>query len=151
MPASEVRVLDNELQAGTAFNGMCARAVLWNGSVESFRDITPSGFQTGRIYGGKLGYQVGFVRKKDTTKNGSSGVDNRAMLWQSSAENCFDLNSLFQPNTHNASVAHSIEIAERKIKIGGQACRYEVTDANTPHESQTMPVAQPVVWTACMK
>ena len=131
MPASEVRVLDAEIQAGTAFKRFCARAVLWRGSVESFCDITPSGYQTGRIYGGTRGYQVGFVREKDTTKNGSTGIDNRAMLWHSAADKCFDLNSLLPSNSYNASIAHSIEITGSKVQIGGQVSRYEVTDAGT--------------------
>ena len=151
MPASEVRVLDGELQAGTAFKGMRARAALWRGSTESFSDLTPRGFETGRISGGTQGYQVGFVREKDTTKNGSSGINNRAILWQGTAEKYLDLNSLLPSNTYNASVAHAIEISESKIQICGQACWHEVTDPGTPRESHVQPIARPVLWTASLK
>ena len=66
LPASEVQEFDGELQIGIAWKGMCARAGLWRGTAASFRDLTPKGFASGRAYGGTRGFQVGFVRAKDT-------------------------------------------------------------------------------------
>ncbi len=148
MPMSEVQALDDELQIGIACKRMCARAVLWQGTAASFRDITPDGFESGRAFGGARGYQVGFVRARDTTPNGSSGVDNRAVLWQGTADRWMDLNALLPAKKYNASVAWAIEIRGDTVRVCGEASRYELSHPGTPQESQFVPVAHPVVWTA---
>lgn len=148
MSASEVQALDGELQVGIAFKGMCARAGLWRGTAASFQDLTPKGFQAGRALGAARGFQVGFVRVKDTTRNGSTGDDNRAVIWQGAADRWFDLNALLPPKTYNASVAWAIEIRGDTVQVCGQASRYELSHPGTPQESHAVPVAHPVLWTA---
>ncbi len=145
---SEVQALDGELQIGIAWKGMCARAGLWRGSAASFCDLTPKRFQSGRAFGGTQGFQVGFVRAKDTTRNGSTGDDNRAVLWQGAADRWFDLNALLPPKKYNASVAWAIEIRGDVVHVCGEASRYEVSHPGTPQESHVVPVAHPVLWTA---
>ena len=148
MPMSEVEALDGEQQIGIAWKGMCARAALWRGTAASFTDLTPKGFEFGRGHAGAGGFQVGFVRAKDTTRNGSAAVDNRAALWQGAADRRVDLNALLPAKKYNASVAWAIEIRGDAVRICGQATRYEVSDPGTPRESHFEPVAHPVLWTA---
>jgi hypothetical protein len=145
---SEAQALDGELQVGVAFRGMCARPGIWRGTPESFCDLTPAGFQTGAAYGGAMGYQVGSVRARDTTRDGSPGSDNRAVIWQGAADRWFDLNALLPAETYNASTARSIEVRGDEVRICGEASRYEVRHPGTPQESHAVPVAHPVVWTA---
>jgi hypothetical protein len=148
LPASEVQEFDGELQIGIAWKGMCARAGLWRGTAASFRDLTPKGFASGRAYGGTRGFQVGFVRAKDTTRNGSTGNDNRAVLWHGAADRWFDLNALLPAKKYNASVAWAIELRGDAVYVCGEASRFEVRDPGTPQESHVVPVAHPVLWTA---
>lgn len=147
MAASEIETLDGEWLIGTAWKGLCARAGLWRGTAGSFVDLTPAKFQTSRGHGGAGGFQVGYVRVKDTTRSGSAGSDNRAVLWQGAASRWIDLNALLPP-TYNASIAWAIEIRGDDVRICGEAGRYEVTDAGTSRESHGLPVAHPVLWTA---
>ena len=151
MAASELHALDGELQIGIAWKGMCARAGLWRGTAASFCDLTPAGFQSGRASGGARGFQVGFVRAKDTTRDGSGGSDNRAVLWQGDADHWLDLNALLPSKKYNASVAWAIEICGDAVHICGEASRYEVRGAGTPQESHYVPVAHPVLWTARLR
>ena len=151
MEMSEVQALDGELQVGMAFKGFRARACLWRGGADSFVDITPKKHQTGRALAGAQGYQVGFVREKDTTRGGSGGSDNRAVLWQGAADRWFDLHSLVDSTQYNASMASAIEIQGDVLRICGQVTRYEVLHPDTPYESHAVPVAHPVVWTARLK
>ena len=148
MPASEVRALTEAYEAGVAFKGMCARATLWRGTAASCSDLTPDGFETARIFGASGPYQVGFVRRKDTTRNGSTGSDNRASLWRGTAGAWFDLNSLLPSDKYNASSASALEIRGQQIRICGEASRYEAAHAGTRNESHAVPVAHPVLWTA---
>jgi hypothetical protein len=148
MAASEVRTLGDDYQAGVAFKGMCARAALWRGTAASFMDLTPAGFQTARILGAAAGYQVGCARRKDTTRNGSPGSDDRAVLWQGAADKWFDLNGLLPSDTYNASSAFAIEIRDNVVRICGEARRFEATGAGTTNESHVVPIAHPVLWTA---
>ena len=148
MQMSEVQALDGELQVGMAFKGFRARACLWRGSADTFVDLTPKKFQTARALGAAQGYQVGFVREKDTTRGGSGGSDNRAVIWQGAADRWFDLHSLVDSSEYNASMASAIEIQGDVLRICGQVSRYELFHPGTPHESHAVPVAHPVVWTA---
>jgi hypothetical protein len=91
---------------------------------------------------------VGFARAKDTTRNGSTACDNRAALWEGAAQSWFDLNSVLPAKAYNASVAFAIEIRGDTIRIGGQASRFEVSDAGTARECHGVPVAHPVLWSA---
>ena len=91
---------------------------------------------------------MGFVRAKDTTRNGSTALDNRAVLWQGAANRWFNLNALLPSKTYNASAAWAIEISGEVVQICGEASRYEVRDPGTPHESHFKPAAHPVLWTA---
>jgi hypothetical protein len=148
MPMSEVQALDGELQIGIAWKGMCARAGFWRGTAASFSDLTPMDFEAGRAFGATRGFQVGFVRRKDTTRNGSTGSDNRAVLWQGAADRWLDLNALLQAKKYNASVAWAIEIRGDAVQVCGEASRYEVSNPGTAQESHFVPVAHPVLWTA---
>jgi hypothetical protein len=148
MPLSEVEALDGAWQIGNAWKGMRARAGLWRGTAAAFCDLTPKGFDTARAYGGVRGFQVGFVRGKDTTGNGSAGCDNRAVLWQGAADRWFDLNALLPTKNYNASVAWAIEIRGDEVRVCGEASRYEVSEPGTSRESHSVPVAHPVLWTA---
>jgi hypothetical protein len=91
---------------------------------------------------------VGFVRRKDTTPNGSGGDDNRAVLWQGAGDRWFDLNALLPAKTYNASVAFAIEFRDNMVLICGEASRYEIKDPGTPQECHIVPIAHPVLWTA---
>ena len=145
---SEVQALDGEMQIGIAWKGMCARAGFWRGTAASFCDITPKGFQSGGALGGTRGFQVGYVRVKDTMRNGSTADDNRAVLWQGAADRWIDLNALLPAKTYNASVAWAIEIRGDAVHVCGEARHYEVNNPGTPQESHVVPVAHPVLWTA---
>ena len=148
MQMSEVQALDGDLQVGVAFKGFRARACLWRGGADSFVDLTPKKFQIARALGAARGYQVGSVREKDTTRGGSGGADNRAVLWQGAADRWFDLHSLVDSSVYNASMAAAIDIQGEVLRICGQVSRYELLHAGTPYESHAVPVAHPVVWTA---
>jgi len=148
LPLSEVQALDGEMQVGIAWEDMCARAGLWRSTAASFRDLTPAGFESARAFGGTRGFQVGFVRARDTTRNGSTGSDNRAVLWQGAADRWLDLNALLPAKKYNASVAWAIEIRGGAVHVCGEASRYEVSHPGTPQESHAVPVAHPVLWTA---
>ncbi len=145
---SEVAALDGELQVGTAWKGMCARAGLWHGTAASFVDLTPRGFKAGQVSGGSRGYQVGFVRARDLTKDGTPGSDNRAVLWQGAADRWLDLNALLPASEYNASMAKAIMVHGDRVLVCGEANRYEVTHAGTRQESHAVPIAHPVLWTA---
>jgi hypothetical protein len=145
---SEVRALTETYQAGVAFKGMCARAALWRGTAASFTDLTPGGFQTARIFGAAGDLQVGCVRKKDTTPDGGTGSDDRAAVWQGSADRWFDLNDLLPSDIYNASTAWAIEIRGQDVLICGGAIRYEASHPGTGQESHAVPVMHPVLWTA---
>ncbi len=144
---SEVKALDGDVQAGSAWKGMRSRAAIWRGSAESFVDVTPKAFQVGIISASAVGYQVGSVRAKENTKNGTPGSDNRALLWQGAADRTFDLHALLEGTPYNASMAMAIEVEGDVVRICGQASRYEVDRAGTPHEQHVVPEAVPVVWT----
>lgn len=148
MAMSEIQALDGDRQIGIAFKGMRARAGLWRGTADSFEDLTPKGFQTARALGGAHGFQVGFVRVKDTTPNGSGGSDNRAVIWQGAADRWVDLNTLLPAPKYNASVAWSVDIRGDVLQVCGQASRYEATKPGTKYEDHAVPVAHPVIWTA---
>ena len=148
MQMSEVQALDGEFQVGAVFKGFRARAALWRGTAESFVDLTPAKFETGRVAGAAHGYQVGFIRQKDTTRDGSGGSDNRAVIWQGAADRWFDLNALLPSDRYNASSASAIDIRGDVVQVCGQAIRYELYHPGTPQESHAVPVAHPVLWTA---
>ena len=145
---SEAQALDGELQIGNVWRGFCPRAAIWRGTAASFIDLTPEGFEAGSAYAGSGGYQVGSVRAKDNTGNGTPGYDNRAVLWQGAAERWFDLNALLPAKTYNASIAWAIAVGGDTVQVSGAATRYDVRDPGTPHESHTLPVQHPVLWTA---
>ncbi|MBX7185099.1 MAG: hypothetical protein K1Y01_08140 [Vicinamibacteria bacterium] len=147
-PASEVQALDGDIQVGVAFKGLGSRAGLWRGTAATFIDLTPRGFATGRAAAGAAGFQVGFVRRKDTTRNGSSGCDNQAALWRGEADSWIDLNASLAGTEFNASVAWAIEVTGDSIRVCGEASRFEVNDAETPRENHYVPAAHPVLWTA---
>jgi len=144
----EVQALDGDTQVGVVFQGLCGRAALWRGRGTSFIDLTPAGFETARALGAAGGWHVGFVRQKDTTRNGSTACDDRAALWHGAAEGWIDLNASL-PAAYNASVAWAIDANgdEHEWRIGGEASRFEVGDPGTPRESHAVPVAHPVIWT----
>jgi len=146
-PASEIYALDGDVQAGVAFSKLHARAGLWRGTADSFSDITPKGHEVGGIYGGARGFQVGLVRAKDTTRNGSASLADKASLWQGTADSWFDLNA-FVPKPFNASAAGAITFVGERLWICGSAMRYEASDPGTPRESHYLPQAQAVLWTA---
>jgi hypothetical protein len=148
MAMSEIQAIDGELQVGMAFKGFRARAGLWRGTADSFEDLTPKGFQTARALGATGGFQVGFVRVKDTTPNGSGGSDNRAAIWQGAAGRWFDLNALLPATKYNASTASGIHIRGDVLQVCGQATRYEATHPGTKYEDHAVPVAHPVIWSA---
>jgi hypothetical protein len=147
MPGSEVCALDGDTQVGIAFAGLRARAVLWRGSADSFTDLTPEGFEVSRAFDAARGYQVGLVRVKDSTRNGASAYDDRAVIWQGSAERWFDLNALL-PAPYNASNAWAIHFDAERVHICGEANQVEVSDPGTPRESHYTPAARAVLWTA---
>jgi hypothetical protein len=145
---SEVQALDDEVQVGAAFKGFRARAALWRGTAASFTDLTPNGFETARASGATQGYQVGFVREKDTTRGGSGGSDNRAVIWQGAADRWFDLHLLVPSARYNASSASAIDIQGDVVRVGGEVSRYELSHAGTAYESHAVPVRHPALWTA---
>ena len=151
MAMSEIQAIDGEWLIGIAFKGMRARAGLWRGTGSSFEDLTPKRFQTARAVGGARGFQVGFVRAKDTTPNGSSGSDNRAVIWQGAADRWMDLNTLLPVEKYNASVAWSIDIRGDVVQVCGEASRYEATKPGTKFEDHAVPMAHPVIWTARLR
>ena len=145
--ASEVWALDGDTQAGIAFKGMKARAAIWRGSAASFVDLTPGGFEVGRALHALNGCQAGFVRRTDTTRNGSSSLADQAALWQGASDRWLDLNALLPPASGlNASVAWTIEQSGDRMQICGEASRYEASDAGTDRESHFVPAAQAVIW-----
>jgi hypothetical protein len=145
--ASEVRAIDGETQAGIAFKGMRARAALWKGTAASFVDLTPDGYEVGRVFHAINGCQAGFVRRADTTRNGSSNCADQAALWAGSSQRWLDLNALLPPQSGlNASVAWTIEQSGDRLQICGEASRYEASDAGTDRESHFVPAAQAVIW-----
>jgi hypothetical protein len=146
--SSEVDGLDDGLQIGIAWKGLCARAALWRGDAASFTDLTPHGFETAGAHAGARGWQVGYVRAKDTTRDGSTGSDNRAVLWQGAPDRWVDLNALLPARRYNASVAWAIAVVGDELRVCGEASRYEARDPDTARESHFVPVAHPVVWTA---
>ena len=148
MTTSEVQALDGDSQVGIAFKGNRARACLWRGTADSFVDLTPKKFQTARAYAAAGGYQVGFVREKDTTRGGSGGSDNRAIIWQGAPDRWFDLHALIDASTYNASSASAIEIEGDVLRVGGEVSRYELSHPGTQYEGHAVPVAHPVMWTA---
>jgi hypothetical protein len=146
---SEANALDGDLQAGIVFKGMRARAALWHGTADSFIDLTPAGYEVGRVLHAAHGWQVGLVRRHDTTRNGSSSLADQAALWQGGGDSWLDLNAMLPANSGlNASAAWSIRVDDGRIQICGEAARYEVSDAGTDRESHYLPAAQAVVWTA---
>ena len=145
---SAVQAIDGAQQIGQAWSGMCPRAALWEGTAASFRDLTPDGFEAGGALDGTHGFQVGFVRARDTTPNGSSGSDNRAVVWQGGAGRWFDLNALLPAGKYNASLASAVEVRGDAVLISGEASRYESMHPGTPQETHTVPVAHPVLWSA---
>ena len=151
MPASNVEAIDGECEIGIAWNGMCARAGLWRGTAASFCDLTPKGFETARALGGANGFQVGSVRRKDTTANGSTACDNRAVLWQGAADRWFDLNALLPMKNYNASFGRAIEVRGDEVLVCGEASRYEVSDPGTSQECHFVPVTHPVLWTGRLR
>lgn len=98
---SEAQALDGELQIGIVWKGFCPRGAIWRGTAASFIDLTPDGFEAGSAHSGMNGYQVGFVRVRENTGNGTPGYDNRAILWQGAADRWFDLNALLPAKTYN--------------------------------------------------
>jgi hypothetical protein len=148
MTMSEVQDLDGDLQVGTAWKGFRARAGCWRGTAASFVDLTPKGYQTSSAFGAVRGYQVGFVRAKDTTRDGSGGSDNRAVIWQGASDRWFNLNALLPSAKYNASTALAIDIRGDVLQVCGRAIRYELSHPGTPQESHAVPVAHPVLWTA---
>jgi hypothetical protein len=149
MEMSELRALDGDLQIGSAFRGFRARTGVWSGTPASFVDLTPKGFETSGATGGRRGYQVGFVRRKENTRGGSPGSDNCAVLWQGAADRWVDLQALL-PSKYNASRALCIHIQDDTILVGGEASQFELTHPGTPHEGHAVPVAHPVLWTATL-
>jgi hypothetical protein len=143
---SEIQALDGDLQIGTVWKGWCPRAAIWRGSAASFTDLTPTGFEAGSAYDGAHGYQVGFVRVTDNAPGGTPGSDNRAVLWQGTADNWFDLNALLPAKKYNASAAWAIDVRDGVVRVCGSANRYEAIRPGTPHESHVVPVAHPVLW-----
>lgn len=87
------------------------------------------------------------MRVRDTTRNGSPGADNHAVLWQGAADRWFDLNALL-PAKYNASVAWAIEVRGDEVLVCGCANRFELSRPGSPHESHAVPVEHPVLWTA---
>jgi hypothetical protein len=147
--ASEVHALDGDSQVGVVFKGMCARAALWRGSAASFIDLTPNGYEVGRALHAAGGWQVGFVRRTDTTRNGSSSLADQAALWHGTNDQWIDLNVLLPPESGlNASAAWSIKWQGDRLQICGEASRYDVSDPGTDRESHFVPLAQAVVWSA---
>jgi hypothetical protein len=80
--------------------------------------------------------------------SGSEGSDNRAVLWEGSADRWFDLNALLPGQKYNASIAWAIEIRDDAVRLCSEANRYEAKDPGTPYECHVVPVAHPVLWTA---
>ena len=148
MAMSEIQAIDGDLQIGMAFKGMRARAGVWRGTASSFEDLTPKGFQTGRALAGAQGFQVGYIRVKDTTPNGSGGSDNRAVIWQGTASRWMDLNALLPSTKYNASMAWSIDIRGDVLQVCGEASRFEASKPGTKFEDHAVPVAHPVIWAA---
>ncbi|MBV6457077.1 MAG: hypothetical protein HONBIEJF_00183 [Fimbriimonadaceae bacterium] len=151
MHLSEVQAMDGEQQIGVAWRGMTARAGIWKGTAHSFRDITPKGFGTARAHGGSGGFQVGYVRRKDTTKNGSEACDNRAVLWAGAADQWLDLNAMLPDEHYNASIAWAIELRGNELRICGQANRVESSHPGTAQETHCVPIEHPVLWTARLR
>jgi hypothetical protein len=146
---SEANAIDGDIQAGIVFKGMSARAALWRGTADSFVDMTPDGYEVARILHAAHGWQVGLVRRRDLTRNGSSSLADQAALWQGSHERWVDLNAMLPAQSGlNASAAWSIDVREGRIQICGEAARYEISDPDTDRESHYSPSAQAVVWTA---
>lgn len=148
MTMSEVHDLDGELQIGSVFKGMRAQPAVWRGSAASFSSLIPKGFQTGVAYSGAGGFQVGYVREKEMTANGTPGSCNRAVLWQSDANRWIDLNALLPEKKYNASIAWSIELSGDDVRVCGQADYVEIQNSGTKNESHAVPVSHPVLWTA---
>jgi hypothetical protein len=147
--SSEVYAIDGDTQVGVVFKGITARAALWKGSADSFADLTPADYQVSRAFHASHGWQVGFVRQKDVTRNGSSNLADQAALWQGSSDRWIDLNALLPAESGwNASVAWSIEWRDDRLQICGEASQYEVSDPGTDRESHFVPAAQAVIWRA---
>lgn len=148
MAMADIRALDGAVQAGVAYKGNRSRAALWAGTATSCRDLTPTAMQVAQLSDAASGYQVGSVRARENTPNGTPGSDNRAVLWQGAADRWIDLNALLPQDKYNASSAMAIAVEGGVVRICGQAVRYEVERAGTPHESHVVPVTHPVLWTA---
>jgi hypothetical protein len=95
------------------------------------------------------GWQVGLVRRREVTRNGSSSLADQAALWQGAQDRWIDINALLPPQSgFNASAAWSIAVGKSRVTICGEATRYEVSDSDADRESRYAPAAQAVVWTA---
>ena len=147
MPASELRALDDSLQIGYAFGHDSARAVIWNGTPESLRDLTPEGFAEARAFDGAHGFQVGFVRARQATPSGLAAFDDRAVIWNGSPDRWLDLNAVLPP-PFNASTAWAIQFTRDSVLICGEAKEVEVSDPGTARESHGIARCQAVLWTA---
>ena len=147
MPASEVYAMDGDRQIGYAFKGLAAHAVVWSGTAASAIDLTPAGFAEARAFDGAHGFQVGLVRERSTTANGSSACDDRAVIWQGAPDRWFDLNAIL-PAPFNASNAWAIRVTGDRLLVCGEATQVDVSDPGTPRESHFVPRAQAVLWTA---
>lgn len=147
MPASELYALDGELQVGYAFADDGARALLWRGTADSVRDLTPTGFTEARAFDGADGFQAGFIRPRASTPSGVAALDDRAVLWHGAADRWWDLNAVL-PTGFNASVAWAVHVTDDSVSVCGEARQIVVQNEGTDQESHGLEHSQAVLWTA---
>ena len=100
------------------------RAALWRGSAGSLVDLTPAGHATATALACQGGLQVGMCTKTATEPDGSTSMATRAALWAGSAASHVDLHALVPP-AWSASVAASIEVDARRVRVAGHVTRLE--------------------------
>ncbi|MDX2117112.1 MAG: hypothetical protein SFY96_02905 [Planctomycetota bacterium] len=144
-PASEVRAIDADTQIGYGFDRHGARALVWRGSPDSVVDLTPKGFQEARAFAGTCGFQVGFIRPRATTKDGIAASEDRAVIWNSSAEHWVDLNALL-PAPFNASIAWAIRIDGDVIEVCGEALQVRLKHTGTSDTPPELKEPLAILW-----
>ena len=105
-------------QVGEVWVGSGPHACLWRGSAESMVDLTPAGYESSQAWSCAGGFQVGFVKRKETTKAGFGSPETRACLWAGDSDTFLDLHA-FVPAPWNASVATAIEVHSDVVRIVG--------------------------------
>jgi hypothetical protein len=142
-PGSEAQSVRDGQQVGTVWKGFFSRAALWNGKPDAHVDLTPAGFETGWAADCARQFQIGYIKKKDATPNGSSNMESRAVLWHGSSE-YLDLHQ-FVPDGWNVSRANCIEFDGDSVRIVGVAEKVVTSGAGT-QSSQALAESTIIIW-----